>query len=43
MRDIDEWCNPEFYAQQPREKCRVYCQTLADNRDLETILSYCRL
>lgn len=43
QRDIDEWDNPEFYAQQPREKCRVYCQHIADNKDLETILNYCRM
>ena len=42
-RDIDEWQNPEFYAKGVWARCHEYCQTIADNCDLRTILSYCRL
>lgn len=29
--------------QNPREACHDYCQYIADNEDLRTILSYCRM
>lgn len=43
QRDIDERLNPEFYAKGVWARCHEYCQNIADNSDLRTILSYCRL
>lgn len=43
QRDIDERPNPEFYAKGVWDRCHEYCQNIADNSDLRTILSYCRL
>ena len=43
-RDIDEFINPEFYAMRDdKERCREYCQNIADDKDLDTILCYCRM
>lgn len=40
-RDIwDE--NPEFFEQSVEDQCRIYCQNIADDKDLRVILDYCR-
>lgn len=40
-RDINEFINTDFYAKADEERCREYCQYIADNKDLEVILTYC--
>lgn len=43
-QQISEWAYPEYHAKLSSfERCREYCQCFADNNDLETILSYCRM
>lgn len=34
--------NPEFFEQSVEDQCRVYCQHIADDKDLRIILDYCR-
>lgn len=41
-RDTDMESNPELYTKDSEARCRAYCQNIADNKDLETILGYCR-
>ena len=43
-RDIDEFINPEFYAMRDdKERCCEYRQNIADDKDLDTILCYCKM
>lgn len=43
-RDINEIEDRDNFEKSSYfERCRVYCQHIADNKDLDTILCYCRM